>query len=74
MQPPQQAQDQAGNLREVEQKPSPPGPCKVAMKKLESLGATVYPPKDQAEFDWDVLAGMRSQYLAPCCVSFHQVG
>ena len=28
------------------------------MKKLESLGAIVYPPKDKAEFDWDILAGM----------------
>lgn len=40
-----------------QQQPAKPDPSAAAMQKLQALGAIVYPPKDKAEFDWDVLAG-----------------
>ncbi|KAK9840153.1 hypothetical protein WJX74_004214 [Apatococcus lobatus] len=58
--PQQPQQDLTGDWGD-EQQLAKPDPAAAAMKKLESLGAIVYPPKDKAEFDWDVLAGYEEQ-------------
>lgn len=48
--------DHVGDWPTVQQSPQA-DPSAAAIGKLRSLGALVYPPKDNAEFDWDILAG-----------------
>ncbi|KAK9852562.1 hypothetical protein WJX84_012167 [Apatococcus fuscideae] len=52
--------DHVGDWRTVQQSPQA-DPSAAAIGKLRSLGALVYPPKDNAEFDWDILAGYEEQ-------------
>lgn len=40
-----------------------------AAQKLQSLGAVVYPPKNQDTFDWGILAGVVDPALSLSAVS-----
>ena len=58
-------QEPTGELGDIEQQPLQWDPSEAAMKELKELGAIVYPPKDKANLDWDILAGLLLMIDAP---------